>query len=55
MILDLILTLICNIFDIVFRDEKNWKHKCGATVITNDHFLTAAHCVESDIEDVKKK
>ena len=24
-----------------------WKHQCGATLITERHFLPAAHCAKS--------
>ena len=25
-------------------DNSEWKHRCGATLISDKHFLTAAHC-----------
>jgi secreted trypsin-like serine protease len=28
-----------------FSDENEWSHQCGATLISEQHFLTAAHCV----------
>jgi len=29
------------------RDDNSWKHECGASLITNIHVLTAAHCVKN--------
>ena len=28
-------------------DSNNWKHDCGATLITEHHFLTSAHCAKT--------
>ena len=28
-----------------YDTNKKWNHQCGATLVTNHHFLTAAHCV----------
>ena len=30
-----------------FEDNGNWSHQCGATLISDRHFLTAAHCTEN--------
>ncbi len=32
-----------------FYDKNNkWKHQCGATLVTDHHFLTAAHCASKE-------
>ena len=35
-----------------FKDDdierKTWTHQCGATIITDKHILTAAHCAKDD-------
>ena len=32
-----------------YYDENNkWNHQCGATLISNNIFLTAAHCVNNE-------
>ena len=30
----------------VMRKDFTWEHKCGATLITHQHFITAAHCLQ---------
>jgi hypothetical protein len=29
-----------------FYEDSDWKHQCGATLITEKHFLTAGHCAK---------
>jgi hypothetical protein len=26
--------------------QKQWQHQCGATLISEHHFLTASHCIK---------
>ena len=28
--------------------DKEWKHQCGATLISDQHFLSAAHCAKEE-------
>jgi len=32
----------------LYDTENKWNHQCGATLITDRHFLTAAHCVNTE-------
>ena len=29
------------------HEEQSWTHRCGATLISDQHFLTAAHCIRA--------
>ena len=31
-------------FGVLYKDSR-WEHQCGATLISNKHFITAAHCL----------
>ncbi len=31
-----------------FYEGTKWIHNCGATLISSQHFLTAAHCVNDE-------
>jgi hypothetical protein len=30
------------------NETNSWRHQCGATLITNKHFLTAGHCANKE-------
>jgi hypothetical protein len=31
--------------------NKKWQHRCGATLISDHHFLTASHCVKEGAKE----
>jgi len=31
-----------------YDKDKKWNHQCGATLVANNYFLTAAHCVNKE-------
>jgi V8-like Glu-specific endopeptidase len=33
------------------NEEKQWQHQCGATLISDQHFLTASHCVKKGVQE----
>ena len=35
-----------------YNEEDEWVHQCGATLITSNHFLTAAHCVANQTNQI---
>jgi V8-like Glu-specific endopeptidase len=33
-----------------FDEENQWQHQCGATLISDQHFLTASHCIKGGVK-----
>ncbi len=32
------------------NEDQKWQHQCGATLVSDRHFLTSAHCVKYSVE-----
>jgi hypothetical protein len=32
------------------NETSQWQHRCGATLVSHHHFLTASHCVREGVK-----